>query len=254
MTTSKSHGSKVPGSKGHVSKGDGSRGDGHKGHGTRPSRGGRDLLSEEDHALWQHTASTLDRARGLKPRVHAAMENLETVHRRPRLAAEPRVLGQAREQTETAGNDRSAPKAAPTNRRGDSVPPLSEVDRKAARRLRSGRIEIEGRLDLHGMRQAEAHSALRAFLHKCHMQGRRWVLVITGKGGISGSGDHETGGWPWESHAGGDRGVLRRNVPRWLAEPDLRPLVVSFREAALRHGGAGALYVQIRNPARESEP
>ena len=254
MKASKAQGSKRPGSVGHGAKGDGSSGDGQRGHGTRSSKGGRDLLSAEDHALWQHTASTLDRAKGLKQRVHAAMENLESAHQRPRLAAEPRVSSHAHDRPQATGNDGSAPRVALSSRRNDPVPPLSEIDRKAARRLRSGRVEIEARLDLHGMRQAEAHSALRAFLHNCHTQGRRWVLVITGKGGISRPGDSETGGWPWEGHAGGDRGILRRNVPRWLAEPDLRLLVVSFREAALRHGGSGALYVQIRSPARESEP
>ncbi|HEX5866107.1 MAG TPA: Smr/MutS family protein, partial [Beijerinckiaceae bacterium] len=43
-----------------------------------------------------------------------------------------------------------------------------------------------------------------------------------------------------------ERGVLRRVVPHWLRLPDLRPLVVGFEEAAVRHGGAGALYVRLR--------
>jgi DNA-nicking Smr family endonuclease len=54
--------------------------------------------------------------------------------------------------------------------------------------------------------------------------------VITGKGGIVGSG----------------RGALRREVPQWLALPEFRPLVIGFEEAAATHGGAGALYVRIR--------
>ena len=47
-------------------------------------------------------------------------------------------------------------------------------------------------------------------------------------------------------YVGHERGVLRRAVPRWLAEPDLRPLVVSYTTAALHHGGEGALYIQLR--------
>jgi len=39
-------------------------------------------------------------------------------------------------------------------------------------------------------------------------------------------------------------------VPGWLAESDLRAVVVSYTEASPRHGGAGALYVQLRK-ARE---
>jgi len=40
--------------------------------------------------------------------------------------------------------------------------------------------------------------------------------------------------------------VLKRNVPRWLDEPDLRPLVVSYTTAAIHHGGEGALYIHLR--------
>ena len=47
-----------------------------------------------------------------------------------------------------------------------------------------------------------------------------------------------------------DRGVLRRNVPRWLAEPELRMIVVGYTSAHARHGGEGAFYVQLRNPEK----
>ena len=47
-----------------------------------------------------------------------------------------------------------------------------------------------------------------------------------------------------------DRGVLKRNVPRWLEEPDVRSIVVSYTTAAIRHGGEGALYVHLRSKDR----
>lgn len=112
-------------------------------------------------------------------------------------------------------------------------PALPAIDRKTLRRLGSGQLDIDARLDLHGMTQDEAHRALRAFLAACRNRGDRFTLVITGKGGAA-SIDH------------GERGVLRRNVPRWLAEPDLAPLVVGIAQAAIRHGGSGALYVRVR--------
>jgi DNA-nicking Smr family endonuclease len=111
--------------------------------------------------------------------------------------------------------------------------------------LGSGRIAIEARIDLHGMRQSEAHRALNRFLAKAHADGRRWVLVITGKGGPQRALSSDDLGY-----GGEERGVLRRNVPRWLAEPELRAIVVGFTEAAIRHGGAGALYVQLRRRER----
>jgi DNA-nicking Smr family endonuclease len=48
------------------------------------------------------------------------------------------------------------------------------------------------------------------------------------------------------------RGVLRRNVPAWLEEPALRSIVLGYTAAGVRHGGEGALYVQLRKrPQRD---
>ena len=116
-----------------------------------------------------------------------------------------------------------------------------------ARKLRKGQLAIEARIDLHGMRQHEAHSALRRFLQSCFAQGKRLVLVITGKGTSSlRSFEDEHGRSTGELQ----RGVLKRNVPLWLAEPELRPLIVSFTEAAIEHGGSGALYIHLRRASR----
>jgi DNA-nicking Smr family endonuclease len=35
-------------------------------------------------------------------------------------------------------------------------------------------------------------------------------------------------------------------VPEWLGLPELRRFVVGFEQAAIGHGGAGALYVRVR--------
>ena len=101
--------------------------------------------------------------------------------------------------------------------------------------LRRGRHAVEGVIDLHGMRQSEAHEALRAFLRRAQRDGLKFVLVITGKGAAGA-----------EHALFEERGVLRRVVPHWLRSPDLRPLVLGFEEAGPHHGGAGALYVRLR--------
>jgi DNA-nicking Smr family endonuclease len=108
-------------------------------------------------------------------------------------------------------------------------PPLAPMEPKLRRRLATGREAIEDRLDLHGMTQAQAHSALAGFVQRAHARDIRIALVITGKGSDF-----------------GERGVLRRVVPLWLREPALRALVSSVEEAARPHGGAGAFYVRLR--------
>jgi DNA-nicking Smr family endonuclease len=107
--------------------------------------------------------------------------------------------------------------------------PAHALPRRERQQLARGRAEIGGRIDLHGMTQAEAHDALVRFLHRAQAEGARFVLVITGKGG-----------------PGGDRGVLRRQVPLWLALPALRASVLGFDVAHVGHGGEGALYVRLR--------
>lgn len=127
-----------------------------------------------------------------------------------------------------------APSAAP--RRAASATTLLEldhgaspdVDRRTAQRLHRGRMEIDGRIDLHGMTQAEAHDALADFMDKAEARGWRCVLVITGKG------------------TGPGGGVLRSAVPRWLNLAPQRGRILSFGVAQPKHGGDGALYVLLR--------
>lgn len=132
---------------------------------------------------------------------------------------------------------KASPKPAPEPA---NLPGLTGLDRRTEQRLRRGRIEVDGTLDLHGMTQNHAHAALRAFVVAAQLRGYRMVLVITGKGSPEGARFEPDLMW------GSGRGVLRRLVPQWLSQPDLRPWVSGFRNAHQRHGGGGALYVRIR--------
>ena len=95
------------------------------------------------------------------------------------------------------------------------------------RRLLRGRDGVAGAVDLHGLSHDQARAALTRFIVDAHADGRRTVLVITGKGAL------------------GD-GILRRRAPEWLAEPPLRALVAGLSQAHRRHGGEGALYVALK--------
>jgi DNA-nicking Smr family endonuclease len=121
--------------------------------------------------------------------------------------------------------------AAPAPAVKPAAAPLAPLERKLRQRLARGRHPIDGRLDLHGMTQAQAHGTLLHYLRARQAHGCRVVLVITGKGTRADSAE---------------RGVLKRMVPLWLRLPELRAVVVGFESASVRHGGEGALYVRLR--------
>ncbi|MBC7908642.1 MAG: Smr/MutS family protein, partial [Rhodospirillaceae bacterium] len=101
-------------------------------------------------------------------------------------------------------------------------------DKRSAERMKKGEMEIDARLDLHGMTQDSAHAHLLAFIARAYDSGRRCVLVITGKGNREGTG------------------VLRANTPRWLNQSPCRERILGFSFAKPQHGGEGALYVLIK--------
>lgn len=109
------------------------------------------------------------------------------------------------------------------------------MDPKLKRKLARGREEIDATIDLHGLRQANAHHKLIEFIHAAIARGDRNVLVITGKGLTRAS---ETPYAP--------RGVLRQAVPEWLSAPEMSALIAGFGPAAQGHGGGGALYVRLK--------
>src|ERR1700684_1444747 len=173
-------------------------------------------LSEEERALWESVAK---QAKPLRKK-HRASDS-----QAPSPAAETPIADKA-----VAHPKSAIPVAVPLPKK-PAVPPLAPLGRRERSQLSKGKKEIEARLDLHGMTQARAHRALSGFLHQAHGDGMTFVLIITGKGKIG---------------ADSERGVLRRQVPQWLSQPEFRTFVVGFEEAHIGHGGTGALYVRIR--------
>jgi DNA-nicking Smr family endonuclease len=123
-------------------------------------------------------------------------------------------------------------------------PPLGAFDRRTAQKLLRGQVEIERRLDLHGVGIELAYVQLLGFLRGAHADQVRTVLVITGKGD-SPFARHTLHGSS-HFHAPERQGRLRRMVPDWLHEAEFRALVSGFQPAHPRHGGGGAYYIKIR--------
>jgi DNA-nicking Smr family endonuclease len=163
-----------------------------------------------------------------------------SIARRPGAGA-PELPARKPEKPEKVAAAAPAPtpsKAAPKPALRPAVPGLAPLERRARQKLARGHMPVDAALDLHGLRQHEAHPALHGFLLRAQHQGAKIVLVVTGKGEGRASDTYEEGG------------VLRRAVPIWLRAPEWRGLVVGFEEAARHHGGAGALYVRIRRRDR----
>jgi len=186
--------------------------------------GKRGQGDDDDEALWEkvvETAAPLKRGRNTAAPKPAKIAAPVAKARPPRSVPV----------TTPAPNPASKP---------SHVPRAAPLDRQTSRQLDKGKLEVEARLDLHGMRQRDAHAQLRRFLKTAQARGLRHVLVITGKGA-----DQAAAKSFYEED---ERGVLRNAVPHWLAEPEFASLVVSFSPAPRRLGGEGALYVRLRRP------
>lgn len=176
-------------------------------------------LSYEDRVLWTHVTKAIKPLRDETKNVAGEIaDDTPEVVSKPPLKPPPKFKKPA-----------PAPKTVTAVAPAKPVaPPLEPLTRRMKQRVAKGKHAIDARLDLHGFTQHEAHSVLLRFLRNAHARDARLVLVITGKG------------------RGGEIGVLRRQVPQWLGLPEFRALVVGFEDAAISHGGEGALYVRVR--------
>jgi len=184
----------------------------------RPAR--RRLSAEEEH-LWSAVARTVEPLR----------HGRKTVRPRTGDAARPVKKKSPGGPPAAPARLQSAP-PAPARAPAASPAPSVAIGRRERQALARGRTAIDGRIDLHGMTQTQAHGALLRFLHRAQAGGGKFVLVITGKGAGPGPRD--------------GRGILRRQVPLWLALPEFRACVLGFDVADIGHGGDGALFVRLK--------
>jgi DNA-nicking Smr family endonuclease len=187
----------------------------------------RRRLSDEEHALWSGVARGIAPLRKSRKTAKASLKEHPVEQA---FAQKPATPSREPSKRQSAPLPRETPPPAKQT-------PLAPFGRKMKQRVARGREPIDKRIDLHGLTQAEAHDALLRFLRHAQADGAKLALVVTGKG--SGRAGHGPA-------FGSEPGVLRRQVPLWLALAEFRPLIVGFEDAHVSHGGSGALYVRLR--------
>ncbi|MCD6034895.1 MAG: smr protein/Muts2-like [Rickettsiales bacterium] len=179
-------------------------------------------ISPEDKSLWEEVAKTITPFRkrdkqAPKPTPPAPQNKAES--------SAPRFdFSRAIANLFGRGNT-SAPTATPM--RELTPDHITGVDTPTLTKLTKGTYPIDRRIDLHGLSQDEAYATLSTAIESAYAQGKRCLLVITGKG-KEGSG------------------ILRARLPEWLNGPQLRRIVLAFVPAHRKHGGDGAFYVLVK--------
>ncbi|MGH6775373.1 Smr/MutS family protein [Brucella tritici] len=177
----------------------------------------KDYLRPEDRILWETVAKTA------KPLIKPKASEDELPDFKSLMAEEEKRAVKPKVQPAV---EASKPKKGLS---ALSEMQIQSLDKPTHRKIAKGRVDIEARIDLHGLTQGEAHGLLYGFLVSAHARGLRHVMVITGKGRSFGS-----------------EGILRQAVPHWFSTPLFRLLVSAYEDAARHHGGHGALYVRLR--------
>jgi DNA-nicking Smr family endonuclease len=168
-------------------------------------------LSPEEAELWDRVTATI------KPlsREKSKAEDLEKTKKTLSSQRPDRTL-----------HPRSEPVMAPVRPRVGST-----LDGSWDKRLRSGDLEPDRVLDLHGMTLDSAWRAIDRGLEQAIAAGDRVILLITG---------HRPGDPPVQ------RGRIRAAVHDWLAVSRHASRIAAVRGAHRRHGGGGSLYLVLR--------
>ena len=169
-------------------------------------------LSPEETELWLRVAATI---RPLsRDRINAELNQT------PAQAALPSRLRRPAVKPFLAAH----PKAVPIHER--------TLDSSWDKRLRSGSVEPDRILDLHGMNLDTAWAAIDRSLDQAIARGERLILMITGH--------HRAQEPPIQ------RGRIRAAVHDWLAASRHARDIAAVRSAHRRHGGGGSLYLVLR--------
>lgn len=90
-------------------------------------------------------------------------------------------------------------------------------------------LEVQAECDLHGQSSRAAEREVLRFVRECQQKGKRWVLIIVGKG----------------LHSPGGKATLQSGVANALSQRAPARFVLAFRTAPRHLGGTGALVARL---------
>ena len=187
-----------------------------------------DATEQDDDglALWEKVAQTVKRSSPQQALQSAKSQTKSKIT----VKMEPQIDNWQPVQVRPAKAKKIPAETEPADFR---VGKTSGIDRSSARRLQRGQIQIEDKLDLHGLSQEQAHKQLVSFISQAIQRNFRNVLIITGKGREG-------------------NGVLRQKVPTWLKDAPLVQYINAISYAQPQDGGKGALYIRLKRQRRET--
>jgi len=94
--------------------------------------------------------------------------------------------------------------------------------------FKKGKTKPDGIIDLHGYRLKIGKIKLENYILNSYENNLRNILIITGKGL-------------------NNLGALKREVPIWLENQNIKKFLISYETAPYNFGGSGALLVRIKN-------
>ena len=108
------------------------------------------------------------------------------------------------------------------------------IEKNQLRRIKSGKISIEGKIDLHGLSLNESEKTLKLFVGDSFRLKKRFLLVITGKGRNSKPNIH------------GKIKTINSEITSWLSDRFYLDKVQYISKALDKHGGTGAYYFFLK--------
>ena len=121
------------------------------------------------------------------------------------------------------------------NKKDENQDPLLKIKNRETKNynklLGKGLLKIDAIKDFHGYNLNIAKDVLINFILNSYKSNLKNILVITGKGK-------------------NNSGVLKKEIPRWLYDKEIKKYIISHFSAPKNLGGEGAILIRVKTKKR----